>query len=270
VRSNFASLTVLFGLLILSVSGTARAQCRDASGEPAACTVAPVVTPLSGPTPVAPLVEPEPEEPNQTGHTHRETEVAYVDFALTAEAIDTRQLHFSPMTPRSVPAMARGSVALGVGTPFENATGGLTFALGIRPTPWLRFPQLRLSAGFGDFDGATVDMLGGSQPLRATFHDFSYLRAELGAGVDFDLDPIRFYALGHVAIAGYFASATIEHGTLGDLGTETFAEDVWELGWTVGLEIEILPEVAYTVSYRHVHTGVESNAVMFGLNVRLH
>jgi hypothetical protein len=235
------------------------------------CEVAPEAheTPLSAPTPVS-VAPPAPEtEPNQRGHEHRQHESAYVDFALTLEGVDTRQLHFSPMTPAAVAEMARGAVATGVGTSFENALGGFTVALGFRPVPWLRLPQLRLSAGFGDLDGASVDMVGGSQPLRATFHDLYYLRAELGAGLDLDLDPIRLYALGHVAIAGYFASATVEHATLGDLGTDMFAEDVWEAGWTVGMEIELAPTVAYTVAYRHIHTGVESNVVYFGLNVRL-
>lgn len=263
---------LFFSLLSVLFPSATHAQCRDARGEPTPCAVA-ADTPLSAPTPVViPTATPEPDpsaEPNQTGHTHRDSEAGYVDFALMIEGVDTRQLHFSPMTPGAVAEMARGAVASGAGTPFETVLGGFSVALGVRPVPWLRLPQLRLTAGFGDLDGASVDMAGGSQPLRATFHDLYYLRAELGAGIDLDLDPVRLYALGHVAIAGYFASATIEHETLGDLGTDTFAEDVWEAGWTVGMEIELDPHVAYTLAYRHVHTGVESNAVYLGVDVRL-
>lgn len=257
-----------FLCLFLFSSTPALAQCRDARGEPAPCAaspqqaLAPLVSAAVSPTPT-------PAEPNRTGHAHRETEGGYVDFALTLESVDMSQVHFSPMTPSAVAEVARGAVATGVGTPFETLLGGFSVAIGARPVPWLRLPQLRLSAGFGDLEGASVDMIGGGQPLRATLGDLYYVRAELGAGLDLDLDPIRLYALGHVAIAGYFASVTVEHGGLGDLGTDTFAEDVWEAGWTVGMEIEIAPTLTYTMGYRHIHTGVESNVGFFGVNVRL-
>jgi hypothetical protein len=264
VRSHFVLFSLSLSLLLLSSS--ALAQCRDDRGEPIACTVVPT-TELSAPTPVV-AIEPTPSEPNVHGHEHRERETGYVDFALTLDDVDMRQLHFSPMNPTSVAEVARGAIATGVGSSFDNLLGGFTVALGFRPVPWLRLPQLRLSAGFGDLNGASVDMVGGSQPLRATFHDLFYLRAELGAGLDLDLDPIRLYALGHIAIAGYFANVTVDHSGLGDLGTDLFAEDTWEAGWTVGMEVELAPDVAYTIAYRHIHTGVESNVLHLGLNVR--
>jgi hypothetical protein len=262
--------SLLFSSLLSSLlfaASPALAQCRDARGEPGPCTL-PMETPLSAPTPVVPIDGDVPTEPNELGHQHRERETGYVEFAADLSMVDTRQLHFSPMTPSAVAEIARGGVATGVGTNFETALGGFSLTLGARPVPWIRLPQLRLSAGFGDLAGASADLVGGAQPLHATFHDLYYLRAELGGGLDLDFDPVRIYALAHIAIAGYFATATVEHAGLGDLGTDTFAEDAWEAGWTVGMEVELDPNIAYSFGYRHVHTGVESNSFFFGVNGR--
>ena len=262
-----AGLSVLWVVSLCSLSLPALADCRDARGEPIACAPPPAPPPPAPPPPVAasPVAPPPPSAP---GHDHREHEVAYVEYQLELDVVDLSQLHFTPSSPGSVAAMARDGVAVGVGSPNEDVLGGFSMAVGVRPVPWLRFPQLRLSCGMGTLD-STVPLVGAAQPLTASFGDLYFLRAELGGGVDIDLDPVRLYALAHVALAGYFVSATVAHETLGDLGTDTYAKDTWEAGWTVGMEIELFDAFAYTLAFRHIHTGVESSSVFFGVNVRM-
>jgi hypothetical protein len=56
--------------------------------------------------------------------------------------------------------------------------------------------------------------------------------------------------------------------SIGGLGSDTYSAVSLELGWTLGMEIELAPEISYTLGYRHVHTGVEQNTFFFGINAR--
>jgi hypothetical protein len=239
----------LFAFVFVFVFGFAQsalADCRDESGEPIACTAAPP-----------------PEE-----HTHRERESGYVNVYPFLELGDLSGVRFAPDSPSSVPEVERGSHLTGLPSNFDNAFGGLTLGVGYRPVPWLRLPDVSVSWGYGDLRGANVGIEGGAQALTGTVHDVWLVRAQAAAGFDLDLDPVRLYALGHVGVAGYFAQVEVGGSSIGGLGSDTYSAVSLELGWTLGMEIELAPEISYTLGYRHVHTGVEQNTFFFGVNAR--
>lgn len=253
-------LAALFSLaLAVSPVRADDGTCRDATGEPAPCAaVAPVYAP-----------PPAPPAPSTDGHSHREREEGYVDFYPFVDLVDLSGVTFGPDAPGSVPDVERGAHLEGFGHDFDRVVGGLTLGLGYRPVPWLRLPDARFSFGYGDFSGSTLALVGGAQSLTAAIHDCWMVRAQVGAGVDLDLDPVRLYALAHVSVAGYFVGADVAGSSIGGLGSDTFSTVSLEAGWTAGMEIELDPDIAYTFGYRHVHTGVEQNTFFFGVNVRL-
>lgn len=227
--------------------------CRDARGEPIAC---------------APAAPPPPPQSHPADHTHRDAEVGYVNVAPFLDMSDPSGVRFTPDSPRSVPEVERGSHITGLGPGFDHPFAGLSFGFGYRPLPWLRLPELTLSFGYGDFEGTSVGITGGGQALTGSMHDCWLLRAQLAGGFDVDLDPVRFYALGHVGVGGYFAQVDVGGSSIGALGSDTYSAASLELGWTAGVEVELDREIAYTFGFRHIHTGVEQNSVFFGVNVR--
>jgi hypothetical protein len=227
------------------------ADCRDARGEPIACAAP------------APSPEPHPAE-----HTHRDDEVGYFNLAPFFDLADPSGVRFTPDNPHSVPDVERGSHLAGIAPGFDHGFAGLSFGLGLRPAPWLRLPELTLAFGYGDFEGMSVDLVGGRQSLTGSVHDCWLLRAQLAGGFELDLDPVRLFALAHIGVSGYFAQVDVAGSSIGALGSDTFSTASLEAGWTVGMEIELDPEIAYTLGYRHVHTVVEQNSFFFGLNVR--
>ena len=233
-------------VFVFGFARSAMADCRDESGEPIACTTAPP-----------------PEE-----HTHRERELGYVNVYPFVELGDLSGVRFSPDSPSSVPEVERGSHLTGMPSNFDHAFGGLTLGVGYRPLPWLRLPDVSAFWGYGDLSGTNVRIEGGSQSLTGALHDVWLLRVQAVAGIDLDLDPVRLYALGHVGVAGYFAQVDVGGSSIGGLGSDTYSAVSLELGWTLGMEIELAPDIAYTLGYRHVHTGVEQNTFFFGINAR--
>lgn len=228
-------------------------DCRDARGEPVPCA--------------APA--PAPPAPTEHEHTHREREAGYVNVYPFLDFADPSGVRFSPDAPNSVPDIERGSHVAGMRSGFDHGFGGLSLGFGYRPLPWLRLPELSFAFGYGDFEGSSVRIEGGGQALTGALHDCWMLRAQLAGGVDVDLDPVRLYVLGHVGIGGYFAQVEVGGSSIGGLGTDTYSAVSLEAGWTVGMEVELDSDVAYTFGYRHVHTGVEQNSVFFGVNIRL-
>jgi hypothetical protein len=250
------SFFVLFALFFF-VTAPARADdCRDARGEPIACYVPP--------QPVAPAPPPPPDD----APTHRDRESGYVTIAPFLDLSDPSRVRFTPDSPSSVPEIERGSHVEGIGSSFDHAFGGFSLGVGYRPLPWLRLPEISLAFGYGNFESAGVSIVGGGQALTGTMHDCFLLRAQIAGGFDLDLDPVRLYALGHFSVGGYFANIDVGGSSIGGLGTDTYSALSLEAGWTLGMEIAIDRDVAYTLGYRHVHTGVETNTVFFGLNVR--
>jgi len=240
---------VLFAALVLATltpSVIACADCRDATGEPIACA-----------TP------PPPEE-----HTHREHESGYFNFYPFIDLSDLSGVRFTPDNPRSVPELERGAHLTGLPSNFDLAIAGFTIGGGYRPVPWLRLPDVSVSFGYGDLSGANVGIIGGGQALTGSVHDVWMVRAQVGGGFDLDLDPIRFFLLGHVGIGGYFAQVDVGGSSIGGLGSDTYSALSLEAGWTAGMEIELNRDLAYTFGYRHIHTGVEQNTFFFGLNGR--
>jgi hypothetical protein len=167
-----------------------------------------------------------------------------------------------------VPDLARATRVGGPSSAYDvpAATFGVTLAP--RPLPWLEIPTLRFAWGFGTPE-ATVPVL--DQAGRtADLGTLITLRLEIGAGVDVPLgDEISIFARGHIGIAGYFVSTRIVDETLGSLGRTWLAEDAWEGGWTAGLTVRLSPVMRWVVSYRHVHAGVESNAISIGFSADL-
>lgn len=235
-------------------------DCRDARGEPIACSP----PPASPPAPVTPQAG-----SNRQEHTHRDEEGGYVNVVPFFDLADPSGVRFTPDTPRSVPDVERGSHLSGIAPSFDHGFGGLTLGFGYRPVPWLRLPDVSFAFGYGDFEGTSVDLVGGDQPLVGNLHDCWMVRLQLGGGFDVDLDPVRFFVLGHVGVGGYFAQVDVSGSSIGGLGSDTFSALSLEAGWTAGMEIELDPDLAYTFGYRHVHTGVEQNTFFFGVNVRL-
>jgi hypothetical protein len=245
-----AALTLMLTLFPISL---AQAQdCRDPRGEPIACP-APIAAPPS---------EPPPER------ARREREQGYVNFFPQFDLADPSGVRFTPDSPSTVPEIERGAHLTNVGSGFDHVFGGFTFGVGYRPVPWLRLPDVQLAWGYSDFGGRQVGLEGGAQSLTGTMRDVWMVRAQLAAGLDLDLSPIRLYALGHVGVGGYFAQVEVAGSSIGGLGTHTYSALSLEAGWTVGMEIEIADGLAYTLGYRHVHTGVEQNTFFVGINGR--
>ncbi len=182
--------------------------------------------------------------------------------------VDPSTAGFAPDSPATVPDVVRGTHLAGVGSDFDHVFGGLDRRR-FRPVPWMRLPDLRFSFGYADFGGESVALAGGPQALVGQMRDAWNVRLQIGAGFDLDLDGIRLFALGHFSIGGYFASVDVGGSTIGGLGRDTFSALSLEAGWTAGMELEITNELAYTIGYRHTHTGLEQNTVFFGLDVAL-
>lgn len=259
-RSVVGALCLTALALVSSLApAAARAQpCRDATGEIVPCAVSPAVDMAPDAEPVvAPPSAPAADAPG------------YFDLAWYVDLVDPSTVTFAPDAPEMVPEIERGTHLGGMRSSFDRAFGGLTLGGGYRPTPWLRLPDLRVSAGYADFDGEAVTLEGGPQALVGAIHDVWNVRLQIGGGLDLRVDIVRLYALAHFSVGGYFASVDVGGSTIGALGRDTFSALSLEAGWTVGMEIEITPELAYTIGYRHTHTGVEQNTVFFGLDVRL-
>lgn len=231
----------------------ARMECRDATGEPTPCVVS---------SPPAPPTEP------SSGHTHRDRELGYVNVYPFLDVSDVSSVRFAPESPSSVPDVERGSHVTGIAPGFDRPIGGLALGFGYRPVPWLRLPDVSFAFGYGDFSSTSVAIEGGGQSLTGSMHDLWMARAQIGGGVDLDFDPVRIFALAHIGVGGYFAQLDVGGSSIGGLGSDTYSAVSLEAGWTLGMEVELTSEVAYTFGYRHVHTGVEQNSVFFGVNVR--
>lgn len=257
-----------FGLTALALRfscapGTAAAQpCRDATGEIAPCAgAAPVVVTVVPPPVDEPQVEPPPPPAADAP--------GYFDLHGYIDVLDPSTVTFTPDSPSTAPEIERGTHLGGIAPSFDHVLGGLTLGGGYRPVPWLRLPDLRLSLGFGDFGGEAVTLEGGPQALTGAIHDVWNVRLQVGGGLDLRVDVVRFFALAHFSVAGYFASVDVGGSSIGELGRDTFSALSLEAGWTAGMEIEIVPDLSYTIGYRHTHTGVEQNTLFFGIDVAL-
>lgn len=101
--------------------------------------------------------------------------------------------------------------------------------------------------------------------MEATLRSVYFVRAELAGGFELPIDDVAIYAMGHVAIAGYFMEARLTHPSAGDLGVQTLAEDAWEVGWSLGISGHLGEGIRLSAAYRHVHTGVVSDHVRLGI-----
>lgn len=254
----------LFIVSLVSLSFIARAHaqdCRDATGEPIACAVA-AVAPYT-PPPEAPA--PAPVEPVSSCEASAPAEDplrAYVSYDLFVDVARPAGLSFTQVGADRAPELAREAVLLGMS---EVAIGGLSIAVGVRPYPWLRIPEFRLSFGGGDYEDGTMRWQGGTSD--AHLHSIFAIRAELAGGFEIPIDDVSIFALGHIALAGYFVEASLMHPVAGDLGVQTLAEDAWEAGWTVGVSMRLDTGFRMGVSYRHVHTGAEADQVRFSMEI---
>lgn len=257
---------------LLLVSTLARAQdCRDATGEPTACTATPVtveatVTSYDVPSTPAP-VPPLPSEPGPSFFEHsRERTLGYVGWELAFDVVSLEALRFTQAGPERASEAAREA---GVQPPGETVLAGATLIAGVRPVPWLRLPELRLTFGGGDYERRLASWSDGTQEADASLESVFFLRAEVAAGIELPMGDVAIYALGHVAIAGYFLDARLSHATAGDLGTAQLAEDAWELGWTAGIAGHLGQGVYLSAAYRHVHTGAEGHSFRFAVTADL-
>jgi hypothetical protein len=265
-----------FVCLLLTASLASAQDCRDDSGEPAACppaSVAAAATPVNvtatitrydAPATPAPSA---PAEPGPSFFEHsRERSVAYGGWELSFDVASLAGLRLTQAGAARAPELAR-TAALQPGGDVVLAVASML--VGVRPVPWLRVPELRLSVGGGDYEDRAASWSDGAQDADAALGTLFFIRAEVAAGVELPLGELAIFALGHVAIAGYFLDARLDHAVAGDLGAATLAEDAWELGWTAGLAGHVGGGVYFTASYRHVHTGAESNSVRFGVTADL-
>jgi hypothetical protein len=246
-------------LLVAAMADASIAEaqdCRDDRGEPAACPApAAVSTPI---TATVSVIEPPAAPPEE------ERDVAYFAFELFFDVARPSGLPFTQAGVERAPELARPAV---IASAPEVVLGGLSVVLGARPFPWLRIPEVRFSFGGGDYEGESASWRDGDQQMDATLGSVFLVRAELAGGFELPIDDFAIYAMGHVAIAGYFMEARLGHPSAGDLGVQTLAEDAWELGWTVGISGHIGDGIRLNAAYRHVHTGMESSQVRFGIEV---
>lgn len=255
-------LTALALLFFFTPLGARAQPCRDATGEIVPCAAAPVVTTsLVAPAVDEPVVEPPSRRaPDAPG---------YFDLTWYVDLVDPSTVTFTPDAPATIPEIERGTHLGNVAPGFDRAFGGLTLGGGYRPVPWLRLPDLRVSLGYADFEGAPVTLEGGPQALVGAMRDVWNVRLQIGGGLDLRVDIVRLFALAHFSVGGYFASVDVGGSSIGELGRDTFSALSLEAGWTAGIEIEIVPDLSYTIGYRHTHTGVEQNTLFFGIDVAL-
>lgn len=252
---------------VLCLTSIAQAQdCRDATGEPTPCptpeapaTITATVT--SYDVPATPTYEAPSEPPRPAAH---QDAFVFVGWELAFDSVALGRLGFSQAGPERAPELARGAVAWG--TP-ETLMVLPTLVLGWRPMPWLRLPELRLSMGGGDLSDAAVSWTDGAQSSDATLGTIFAVRAEVAGGFEIPIEDLSLFALGHVAIAGYFMDARLQHPVAGDLGVATLAEDAVEAGWTAGIAGHLGAGIYLYGAYRHIHTGAETNSIRFGLTV---
>ena len=262
-----------FSIVSLTFISHLEAQdCRDATGEPIACAAieAPVVATYA-PPPEVPAVAPAPVsvEASMPASCEASTPAedpleAYVSFDFFVDVARPAGLSFTQVGADRAPELAREAVLSGMG---EVAIGGVSMAIGVRPYPWLRIPEFRLSFGGGDYDDSTMAWQGASSEAR--LHGIFAIRAELAGGFEIPIDDVSIFALGHIALAGYFVEASLLHPVAGDLGVQTLAEDAWEAGWTVGVAMRLDTGFRMGASYRHVHTGAEADQVRFSMEIGL-
>ncbi len=257
---------LLLGLVgSLACVSVARAQdCRDERGEPIACPVTAAVSAptVSEPAPI-PVPSPASSDP-ATSSSDEDAFTAYFGYELFFDVGRPAGLGFTQVGAERAPELARPAIVAGAP---EVVLGGLSVVLGARPFPWLRIPELRLSFGGGDYESEAASWRDGTQAMDASLGSVFVVRAELGGGFEIPIDDFAIYAMGHVALAGYFMEARLVHPSAGDLGVQTLAEDAWEVGWTVGFSGHIGDGVRLNASYRHVHTGMESDQVRFGVEI---
>jgi hypothetical protein len=258
---------LVFVCLLLAAPLAHAQECRDATGEPAPCpapvTVEATVTSYDVPATPAPAPA-APSEPGPSFFEHsRERTLGYVGWELAFDVVSLGALRFTQAGPERAGEMAREA---GVRPPGETVLAGATLLVGVRPVPWLRLPELRLSFGGGDYERRLATWSDGTRQGDASLESLFFLRAEVAAGVELPMGDVAIYALGHVAIAGYFLDARLTHAT-GDLGTAQLAEDAWELGWTAGIAGHLGGGVYLSAAYRHVHTGAEGHSLRFAISV---
>lgn len=282
---SFVLVVLSLGLVVAALAVVASPRrahaddCRDSTGEPVPCAPsysapAPAYAPpVSSPAPayVPPGASPAPApapSPVASDAPRRPEPGGLVTFDLSGESLDLRPLSLTPFEPEDVADLARDTRIFGAGSPYDVPAMTFGLSLAPRPVPWLEIPTLRLAWGFGTPE-ATVpvpDQAGRLADLGTLF----YVRLEIGAGFDAPIgDVVSIFARGHVALAGYFVSARVLDETLGSLGRTWLAEDAWEVGWTAGLAVRLEGPMRWVLSYRHVHTGVESNVISMGVSVDL-
>ncbi len=274
------------GALALSPA-RARAQalypCRDANHEPAPCpagvaeaalaeaALAPaVVMPAATVMPPAVVAPASVALPSSTSGqapapvSVYDREGGYSQLGLIVANVDVRRLHLTPQEPGRLPAIARGLLVHGESAPLGLVLGGLTLAYGMRPVPFLRFPELRLAVYGGDVEpsGTITEQPG---EVVATVTSLVVVRADLGIGLEAHAGPVGFYATARAGIAGYFADAHLEHRSLGDFGSTMLAEDAFEVGWELAISCDLDDGVAFRASAEGMHLGAETLGASFGV-----
>lgn len=266
---------VLLGVLSLVLVSRAEAQdCRDATGEPVACVAvvesapivsAPIVSaPIESAPSVSAVIESAPSAPASNDGTLADPE-AYFNLELVVDLLGLSPLSFTQAGPDRAPEAARDARLFGGG---EVPVAGLSLAFGARPFPWLRLPEFRLTVAGGDFEGdasGAWQSQGGTGSAR--LERIVVMRAELAGGFELPFEDVAFFALGHVALAGYLVEARLDHPVAGDLGVATLAEDAWELGFTVGAAFRVDRNLRIGLAYRHVATGAESNGLRISVEL---
>lgn len=150
--------------------------------------------------------------------------------------------------------------------PRRSGASGIAFGVGMRPTSWLRIPEIRIGVGAGDMRSIWTTVP--DQPaLEVAFDRMWQLRIEALAGVEYEFGKITPFVRGWAAMAIYGARIKARHAELGNLGRERVGEVRGELGIEAGMNIRFGGPVGMMLAYRRGLLGAPAHGAMIGFSI---
>jgi hypothetical protein len=140
--------------------------------------------------------------------------------------------------------------------------GGVALAFGIRPHPFVRGPELRVSVSGGEIDGAWT--AGGPQGFELSLRSLTAVRFETAFGLQLPLGPVVPYAMVRGSVGAAWIDVQVRDARLGVLGTETVEVGLHELGLETGLAVRTGDGFELGFALRASFLGTESLGAAFG------
>jgi hypothetical protein len=205
----------------------------------------------------------QPAEPVEPSYDDDFEELGWVTALVAIDSIDlgTLELMFEDSEVAALDGQALGNLDSLAGA--WRISGGISSSAELNE--WLRIPELRLSIGGGQLDGALTPMADGAINVQA--QSFISLHAEIAGGIYHRIGPLVPFFLGRIGYAGYFVDVAVDSPSLGSLGSETVADGAFEAGIETGIGIEFEEHIRATVAYRGTFTGAASHGVVLGIGI---